>query len=484
MLFVLTYAKLINTLIIAIGIGVCGLSFMHITTSTNIAREVKRFFQLFFILILVYISTHLVRELLDGHTGNGIRITLQIVTFLEMLSAGFMSLFLSMLVFAVSKVERYKKQIQITLITLITFHIAVLVVGLFTGLVYRFNEYNVYMRGKGYLLSNAAPLAMLIANAVILIRFRNNINKRLRSAFWIYMISPVVAIAIQSFFYGVQFIIFATIGSAVYMFEVIIKIQSERYEKQQMETSRLETELTMATRIQADMLPNIFPAFPDRKEFDIYATMTPAKEVGGDFYDYFFIDDDHLGLVMADVSGKGVPAALFMMASKILVQNYAMMKGNPREALEAANRQICQNNREDMFVTIWLGILDVNTGLLMASNAGHEYPVVKNPGGKFEFIKDKHGLAVGAYVTSKYMEYEIQLEKGSMVFIYTDGVVEATDANEQLFGNDRLLDALNGSAEDTPESALDSVSKAVKKFVKGAPQFDDLTMLCLKFNGK
>jgi sigma-B regulation protein RsbU (phosphoserine phosphatase) len=137
-----------------------------------------------------------------------------------------------------------------------------------------------------------------------------------------------------------------------------------------------------------------------------------------------------------------------------------------------------------MFVTIWLGILDVNTGLLTASNAGHEYPVVKNPGGKYEFIKDKHGLAVGAYVTSKYMEYEIHLEKGSMVFIYTDGVVEATDANEQLFGNDRLLDALNGSAEDTPESALDSVSKAVKKFVKGAPQFDDLTMLCLKFNGK
>ena len=178
MLFVLTYAKLINTLIIAIGIGVCGLSFMHITTSTNIAREVKRFFQLFFILIVIYISTHLVRELLDGHMGNGIRITLQIVTFLEMLSAGFMSLFLSMLVFAVSKAERYKKQIQITLITLITFHIAVLVVGLFTGLVYRFNEYNVYMRGKGYLLSNAAPLAMLIANAVLLIRFRNNINKR------------------------------------------------------------------------------------------------------------------------------------------------------------------------------------------------------------------------------------------------------------------------------------------------------------------
>lgn len=484
MLFMFTPAKLINMLIIAIGIGVCGLSFMQITTSTNIAREVKRFFQLFFILIIVYIGTHLARELMDGHAGTGVRIALQTVTFIEILSAGFMSLFLSMLVYAVSKTERYKKQLQITLISLIVFHIAVLVIGLFTGLVYRFDESNVYMRGKGYLLSNLAPLVMLLINSLYLIRYKNNINPRLRKAFWIYLISPIAAIAIQSFFYGIQFIILATVASAVYMFQVIVKIQSERYEKQQMETSRLETELTMATRIQADMLPNIFPAFPDRKEFDIYATMTPAKEVGGDFYDYFFIDDDHLGLVMADVSGKGVPAALFMMASKILIQNYAMMKGNPREALEAANRQICQNNREDMFVTIWLGILDVNTGLLMASNAGHEYPVVKNPGGEYDFIKDKHGLAVGAYVTSKYMEYEIQLEKGSMVFIYTDGVVEATDANEQLFGNDRLLDALNGSAEDTPESALDSVSKAVKKFVKGAPQFDDLTMLCLKFNGK
>ena len=187
---------------------------------------------------------------------------------------------------------------------------------------------------------------------------------------------------------------------------------------------------------------------------------------------------------MADVSGKGVPAALFMMASKILIQNYAMVKGNPKEALEAANRQICQNNREDMFVTIWLGILDVNTGLLTASNAGHEYPVVRKPGEKFEFIKDKHGLAVGAYDTSKYKEYEVQLEKDSMVFIYTDGVVEATDANEELFGNDRLLDALNRADDDTPEGALKSVSKAVDMFVKGAPQFDDLTMLCLKYNGK
>ena len=143
------------------------------------------------------------------------------------------------------------------------------------------------------------------------------------------------------------------------------------------EKERIGAELELATKIQADMLPNIFPAFPERPEFDIYASMTPAKEVGGDFYDFFLIDDDHLGLVMADVSGKGVPAALFMMMSKILVNNFAMMGGSPAKVLEQTNAQICQNNDEEMFVTVWFGILEISTGKVTAANAGHEYPILK-----------------------------------------------------------------------------------------------------------
>ena len=267
------------------------------------------------------------------------------------------------------------------------------------------------------------------------------------------------------------------------MFAVITSVLLNRFEKQRMDASRIETELSMATRIQADMLPNIFPAFPERSEFDIFASMSPAKEVGGDFYDFFLIDEDHLGLVIADVSGKGVPAALFMMASKILVQNYAIMKKNPKEALEAANYQICQSRHEEMFVTVWLGILELSTGLLTATNAGHEYPVLKQPGGKFELYKDKHGFVLGGMEGVRYKEYQMKLEKGSVLFVYTDGVAEATDSQNEMFGTDRLLDTLNSISGDDPHEALDSVQKAVNAFVKTAPQFDDLTMLCLKYNG-
>ena len=163
------------------------------------------------------------------------------------------------------------------------------------------------------------------------------------------------------------------------------------------EKERIGAELELATKIQADMLPNIYPAFPDREEFDIYATMTPAKEVGGDFYDFFLIDDDHLGLVMADVSGKGVPAALFMMMSKILVNNYAMMGESPARVLEQVNNQICKNNDEEMFVTVWFGVLEISTGKVTAANAGHEYPMVKKADGSFELFKDKHGSSSAAW---------------------------------------------------------------------------------------
>ena len=249
------------------------------------------------------------------------------------------------------------------------------------------------------------------------------------------------------------------------------------------EKERIGTELALATRIQADMLPNIYPAFPERPEFDIYATMTPAKEVGGDFYDFFLIDDNHLGLVMADVSGKGVPAALFMMISKILVQNYAMTGRSPAEVLRAVNNQICSNNREEMFVTVWFGVLDTRTGKITAANAGHEYPALMPSGGQFELVRDKHGFVIGGMEGMRYKEYELQLSPGAKLFLYTDGVPEATDANKELFGTDRMLAALNADTAARPEDVLKQVRGAVDGFVKDAEQFDDLTMLCLEYRG-
>lgn len=249
------------------------------------------------------------------------------------------------------------------------------------------------------------------------------------------------------------------------------------------EKERIGAELALATQIQTSMLPHIFPAFPDRKDFDIVASMDPAKEVGGDFYDYFLIDPDHLCMVMADVSGKGVPAALFMMASKIIIQSIAMMGRSPAEILAKTNDATCSNNETQMFVTVWLGILELSTGRLTAANAGHEYPAIRHAGGRFELYKDKHGFVLGGMEDVRYREYELKLEPGSKLFVYTDGVPEATSAEKELFGCERMLEALNGDPDAAPAGILANVRRAVDGFVKDAEQFDDLTMLCLEYKG-
>ena len=189
------------------------------------------------------------------------------------------------------------------------------------------------------------------------------------------------------------------------------------------EKERIGTELNMAKQIQEGMLPSIFPAFPDRPEFDLYASMDAAKEVGGDFYDFFLIDDDHLALVMADVSGKGVPGALFMMASKIILQSYAMQGGTPEEILSRANKAICSNNTMEMFVTVWLGILEISTGKLTAANAGHEYPVIKRADGTFELYKDKHGFVIGGMDGVKYRGYMLEMKPGDKLFRLSNKLV-------------------------------------------------------------
>ena len=246
------------------------------------------------------------------------------------------------------------------------------------------------------------------------------------------------------------------------------------------DSARMETELQMATQIQEGMLPNIYPPFPDRKEFDIYGTMNPAREVGGDFYDFFLIDDDHLAMVVADVSGKGVPAALFMMAAKIILANYAMMGKTPAEVMEATNLTVCSNNPQEMFVTVWLGILEISTGVLTAVNAGHEYPALQK-NGRFELVKDKHGFVVGGMENVTYTQYTLQLEPGDTLFLYTDGVPEATNQAMESFGTARMIDALNENPAASPRALLQNVHAAVDRFVGKAEQFDDLTMLCLSY---
>ena len=247
------------------------------------------------------------------------------------------------------------------------------------------------------------------------------------------------------------------------------------------EKQRVGTELHVASMIQEGMIPTVFPPFPDKKVFDLHAMMTPAKEVGGDFYDYFMPDDDHLCFVVADVSGKGIPAALFMMVTKILIKERALAGGTPGEILSFVNKRICENNVADMFVTVWFGILDIPAGKISASNAGHDHPVIMHADGRTEILKTKSGPVIGAFEDVRFRDFEIDVKKSDKIFLYTDGLIEATNSDLKMFGMDAMIDSLEKARELSPKAIIDSVWEDVTAFVGDAPQFDDLTMLCLEY---
>ena len=257
------------------------------------------------------------------------------------------------------------------------------------------------------------------------------------------------------------------------------------------EKERIATELNMAAAIQTHMLPSTFPAFPDRPEFDIYATMNPAKEVGGDFYDFFMVDGDHLALVMADVSGKGVPAALFMMTARTMLKGAAQSGLDPARVLERVNAQLCENNPDFMFVTVWLGILEISTGVLTWADAGHEQLWLYQDGG-WTLLPKGGGVALGAFEpellaleeVSPFRNQVLRLLPGDGVFQYTDGVTEAMTEKREQFGQKRLQETLNTAPSAAPEALLPHIRARIGDFVGGAAQFDDITMLSLQYRGK
>lgn len=314
-------------------------------------------------------------------------------------------------------------------------------------------------------------IALFVIAAIFL--SKESVKKKIIIA--VFMFIPLVALGAGGYQYGVSLLYTTMMASLVMVYCFLFSDN----EKSLYSTNK---ELGLATNIQRHMLPSIFPAFPEREEFDIYALMEPAKEVGGDFYDFFLIDETHLGLVMADVSDKGVPAALFMMASKIMVQNYALMGFSPKEVLTRVNKQICSNNQDEMFVTIWLGVLDLETGILTASNGGHEKPILKKPDGHFEAVADKHGFVVGFFPESVYTEYQIKLEKGAKLFLYTDGVPESNDGTKQ-FGMERTVETLNKYEALPVEHIAKGMLQDLTAFMGRNDQFDDITMLCLEYKG-
>ena len=247
------------------------------------------------------------------------------------------------------------------------------------------------------------------------------------------------------------------------------------------EKNRIGAELSLATNIQANMLPRIFPPFPEHNEFDIYASMQPAKEVGGDFYDFFMVDDHSIAIVIADVSGKGVPAALFMVIAKTLIKNYAQTGMDPNHVFTKVNQLLCDGNEVGLFVTAWMGILDLETGELRYVNAGHNPPLIRQGNGKFEYLRSRPGFVLAGMDTLRYKQSSITLAPGDQIFLYTDGVTEATDGGKKMYGEDRLRDYINRHSFDSARDVLVGVKADIDDFVGDAEQFDDITMLMLHY---
>lgn len=255
----------------------------------------------------------------------------------------------------------------------------------------------------------------------------------------------------------------------------------KRYIKEAEE--RIDAELAFAKAIQHSALPTVHPLYDNRKEFDIFASMHTAKEVGGDFYDFYFIDEDHLAFLIADVSGKGIPAAMFMMTSKTIIKSYAESGMSVEEVFTHANEKLCEGNDAGMFVTAWMGILNIRTGKILFANAGHNPPLVKHADGTFEYLKSRAGFVLAGMDGVRYRKNELDLAPGDAIYLYTDGVTEATDLNEELYGEDRLHAVLQKYKDESMEVICSEIKKDVDLFAGEAPQFDDITMLALKYNG-
>lgn len=345
------------------------------------------------------------------------------------------------------------------------------------GLYFTISSDGYYHREKLYILSNMYAYVAVLLTLILVFVAKKRFKTYQIVILYLYAFFPL-AIGVFSFFtYGLSLTSPVIMLVLLLMYCVLNVIQSR-------ERSISESELQMATTIQEGMLPHTFPPYPDRSEFDLHASMNAAKEVGGDFYDFYMPDKDHLVITIADVSGKGIPAALMMMVTKTLIKNRGLTDFNDcTKILSTVNNQLCENSDLNMFVTVWIGILHIPTGELTYANAGHEYPAIKRKDGKFELIKEHHSPPIGCMEGIPYKEKKITLNPGDVIYVYTDGVTEANNSNGEFFGEKRMLDALNLPCEEGMVELNSNVKNCIDEFINGATQFDDITMLSLKYNG-
>ena len=334
-----------------------------------------------------------------------------------------------------------------------------------------------YHRGYLYSLSNLYSYSTVLLTLILVFLARKRFKKYQIVILYLYAFFPL-AIGVFSYFtYGLSLSSPVIMLVLLLMYCILNVIQSR-------ERSISENELQMATTIQEGMLPHTFPPYPHRTEFDLHASMDAAKEVGGDFYDFYMPDNDHLVITIADVSGKGIPAALMMMVTKTIIKNRGLSDFDDcSRILSSVNDQICENNEVDMFVTVWIGVLHIPTGELTYANAGHEYPAIKRNGGQFELIKERHAPPIGCIEGIPYKTNKLTLNPGDIIYVYTDGVTEANNNKGEFFGEKRMLDALNLPCEEGMVELNSNVKSSIEEFIGDTPQFDDITMLSLKYNG-
>lgn len=353
------------------------------------------------------------------------------------------------------------------------------VTNLFTGVYFTVSAEGIYSRSQYYGVSMIYAFGGMIVTLVMIILERKHLQVYQVVTFFMYGLAPLVVSALTLPIYGIS-VISGVVMLVILLMYCVLNVMQGR------EKAAAERDMTLAKGIQENVLPRIFPPFPERKEFDLYASMTAAREVGGDFYDFYLIDDDHIALTIADVSGKGVPAALFMMIAKTILKNQTLADSGekPGLILEKVNDQLCDGNMLEMFVTVWLGVLTISTGSLAYANAGHEYPIIRRRGGKFVVDKEKHSPPLATMEGLHFREGEMTLNPGDCMYLYTDGVTEAMNMDKKLFGEDRLVDALNIEPNASARKLDDNIRKEISSFVKDAPQFDDITMLTFRYFGE
>jgi len=346
----------------------------------------------------------------------------------------------------------------------------VILVNIFYPLTFRINAQGFYESRDISIIEDIYLIAVSLVTAILILRCKRPINQKIAGLTFIFL--PLVNYIKVGGTFGDASQYGMILVSLIIMYCIIFNEKSSKL-------AATETELNLATRIQIDALPPVAPEFPDHPEVNLRASMHTAKEVGGDFFDYFVIDENHICFLIADVSGKGTPAALFMMTSKTMIKDYALTQGSTSEIYTAVNARLCENNEAGMFATSWIGILDTRTMTLQYTNAGHNYPMIQRKGQPCEEIKVNHGLFLGGIEFTRYRQDEIQLEPGDRLLLFTDGVVEAHDRAKNLYGNERLQKVLDNSRDCPGEEVLDRIFADVNLYATGVPQFDDITMVIL-----